>query len=257
MRKKTDKIIIKTPDEIKSMATGGRKLGKIRKRLMNTIDEGVSAAKIENLADILIKKEGGSPSFKMVPGYSWATCVNVNEGLVHGIPKESVVFKKGDIVSVDVGMCFEGFHTDASFTVGILPTKEVRDFLDVGRAALKKAISEAYPGNKIYDISKAIQTTLRKNKLYPIKALVGHGVGKNLHEVPQIPCFIKAPREKTLTIPEGAVLAIEVMYTKGLPEVKVENDGWTISTKDGKITGFFEETVAVTGNGPIVLTEMN
>lgn len=248
------KLQIKTPDEMKIMTEGGKKLGRVKKKLMRAVSEGISASEIEELASTLIAKEGAKPSFQMVSGYSWATCVNINEGLVHGIPKKEVVFKKGDIISVDVGMFYKGFHTDTAFTVAVSPNKEINDFLSAGKMALKKAIAKAQPGNRIYDISKAIQTALENKKLSPIKAMVGHGVGKSLHEAPEIPCFVKAPRKKTAIIPKGAVLAIEVMYTKDSPEIEIDKDGWTIRVRSGKIAGLFEETVAVTSNGPIVLT---
>jgi methionyl aminopeptidase len=250
-------IILKTPPEIKKMEEGGKKLANVKKQLMLKVGEGVSAAEIEDLADKLIKKEGGEPSFKMVPGYHWATCVNVNEGIVHGIPKKEIVFKKGDIVSVDLGIKYQGFHTDTSFSVAISPTEEVKKFLRAGEEALQAAIKKARPGNRIYDISEAIEKTLKKYDLNPVKVLVGHGIGRDLHEAPQIPGFTKNKREQTPRIEKGAVFAIEVIYTKGSPEISLDEDGWTIKAKDGKITGLFEETVAITSNGPIVLTKVN
>jgi len=249
-------IILKTPPEIKKMEEGGRKLASVKKQLMEKVGEGVGAAEIEDLADKLIKKEGGEPSFKMVPGYRWATCVNINEGIVHGIPKKEIVFKKGDIVSVDLGIKYQGFHTDTSITVAISPTKETKKFLKAGEEALQAAIKKAVPGNRIYDISKAIEKTLKKYNLNPVRVLVGHGIGQDLHEAPQIPGFTKGRREQTPEIKEGAVFAIEVIYTKGSPEISLDEDGWTIKTRDGKISGLFEETVAITSNGPIVLTEV-
>lgn len=254
---KTDSITIKTSSEMKKMKEGGKRLGQVKKELIRQIKEGVSAAEIEELACALIKKQGGTPSFKMVPGYSWAACVNINEGIVHGIPKKTIVFKKGDVISVDLGMFYKGFHTDTAFTKCISPSKDMKKFLKVGKKALKAAIDQAIPGNRIYDISKVIEDVLKENNLRPIEALVGHGVGRNLHEQPQIPCFTKVKRDKTLVIPEGATFAIEVMYTIGSPEIQVEKDGWTIRVKGGKISGLFEETVAISSNGPIVLTKIS
>jgi len=238
------------------MKEGGKKLGEVKKALIQKTKEGVSAAEIEKLTCTLIKKQGGTPSFKMVPGYSWATCVNTNEGIVHGIPKKTIIFKKGDVVSIDLGIFYKGFHNDTSFSVAISPTKEIKRFLEVGEKALRAAIDQAMPDNRIYDISKAMEDVLKDNKLQPIEALVGHGIGRDLHEQPQIPCFTRTKRDKTPIIPEGATFAIEVMYTMGLPEIQVEKDGWTIRVKDGKISGLFEETVAISSNGPIVLTQI-
>ena len=248
MRENT-KIPIKTPDEIEVMREGGRKLVKVKKELLEAVKEGVRASEIDNLADKLIEKEGGEASFKMVSGYSWATCVNINEGVVHGIPKKEIVFKRNDVVSVDVGMFYKGFHTDTSFTKAIGSNPNLERFLGSGRSALEKAIQEARIGNRIYDISQAIESTMRKNGYSPIRALVGHGVGRALHEEPQVPCFTNGNREESPEIPLGAVFAVEVMYAMGSPDVKIASDGWTISTQDGKIAGLFEDTIIVTEKG--------
>lgn len=255
-------IIKKTPEEIGIMAEGGRRLSKVKESLEKKVKAGVSAIEIEILANKLIKKEGGEASFKMVPGYSWATCINLNSGLVHGIPKKEMVFKKGDLVSVDVGMLYKGFHTDTSVTVAIEADSEIQRFLSVGKRALNEAISKVRVGNYIYTISEAIEKILKAGGYSPIRALVGHGVGRKLHEEPQIPCFLpfdsaqgKPVRiEDSAKIEPGMVLAIEVMYAIGSPDVVQFDDGWTIATRDGKISGLFEETVAVTSEGPIVLT---
>lgn len=249
------KATLKTEEEIAIMKEGGRRLGKVKAGLRKMVKEGVAASQIEEEAVRLIGKEGGKASFKMVEGYSWATCINVNEGLVHGIPKESLVFKKGDVVSVDVGMFYNGFHTDTSFSLAIEPSGDVKKFLEAGEAALKKAIAEVTPGNKIFDISLAIQDTIESAGYSPIRALTGHGVGKELHEEPKITCFVVEPRQDSLEIKPGMVLAIEVMYAQGKPDVELARDGWTISVRDGKISALFEETVAVTPHGPLVLTE--
>lgn len=236
------------------MLKGGQKLAKVKKELKKNIKEGVRASEIEDLANELIKSAGGKPSFKTVKDYEWATCVNVNEGVVHGIPGEDVVFKKGDLVSVDVGMYYDGFHTDTSFTV-LLGNDPAKDkFLSIGRLALRKGIAKARPGLQIYDISRAIEAVLKKSGLSPVRALVGHGIGRKLHEEPQIPCFTNGGRKDSPYIPENAALAIEVMYSKGTGEVKLASDGWTIETSDGTISALFEETVLVTKNGPLVLT---
>lgn len=245
---------IKTAEEIEIMLKGGRKLAQIKNILLGQIKEGRSAYSLEVLANKLIAKEGAEASFKMVPGYHWATCINVNSGLVHGIPTEKVVFKKGDLVSVDLGIFYQGFHTDSSFSLGIKTDSKIENFLRAGKLALQRAIAVCRPGKRIYDISEAIETTIETAGYTPVRALVGHGVGRSLHEDPQIPCFLPGKKEESLMITEGLVLAIEVMYTMGKPDVVLENDGWTISMADGKIAALFEETVAVTSRGPLVLT---
>ena len=247
-------INIKTKDEIEIMRQGGEKLSEIKKEVTSFIKLGINAMQVEELTTDLIKEKGGKPSFKMVPGYKWSTCVNVNEGLVHGIPKDSVVFSKGDVVSVDMGIFFKDFHTDTSLTVAISPSGKITHMLDTGKRALKKAIKKAVPGGRIYDISKAMQEEVEKGGYTPIRALVGHGIGRDLHEGPQIPCFVRGTRGKTPEIKEGMVIAIEVMYAVSKEDVKVEADGWTISMRDGKISALYEDTVAITAKGPKVLT---
>lgn len=249
-----NKIFVKSPGGIQKMAEGGKKLSKIKKSLKRAVSVGTTAGEIEELAVGLIEKEGGKPSFMMVPNYKWATCVNVNEGLVHGIPKPEIVFKKGDVVSVDVGFFYKGFHTDTSFTVGLELDDTTSKFLKAGGNALKRAIDTAKVGNYIFDISKAIEDTLLSCGYRPVRALVGHGVGRHLHEGPQIPCFTNGSREESPQIIPGMALAIEVMYTQGSGEVEIGSDGWTISMRDGKMAALYEETVAVTSHGPLVLT---
>lgn len=248
------KITIKSPTEIKIMEAGGEKLGRVKNALKAAVKPGVTAAEIEELAIKLIKNEGAEASFKKVPGYHWATCISVNEGLVHGIPVKELVFKKGDIVSIDVGIYFKGFHTDTSISVGIDESLENRKFLNVGQETLNKAIKKAVAGNHIYDISKVIEESIEAAGYTTIKALVGHGVGRELHEDPQIPCFLPGRVEDSPKIVPGMVLAIEVMYAQGSDKVEIAEDGWTIRMRDGKISGLFEDTVAVTEKGPVVLT---
>ncbi len=250
------KFYTKSKDEIEIMAECGQKLARIKKALFEKTAEGVSAWEIEELAVKLIKEEGAEASFKKVPGYSWVTCVNVNAGLVHGIPKKEIIFKKGDVVSVDLGLYFKGFHTDCSFSKGIDVDSKTEKFLEVGREALKKAIVATVAGNRVYNISEAIEKTIVSAGYKSIRALVGHGVGRRLHEDPQIPCFLPGPKEESMEIPEGATFAIEVMYALGSPDLVQEEDGWTIATQDGKITALFEETVAVVGGRPKVLTDL-
>ncbi|OGM19170.1 type I methionyl aminopeptidase [Candidatus Woesebacteria bacterium RIFCSPHIGHO2_01_FULL_38_10] len=248
------KIKIKTPEELKKMFEGGRKLAKVKARLKEAVREGIRASEIDLLAEKLILGEGGFPSFKMVPNYSWSTCVNVNDGVVHGIPRKEIVFKKGDLVSVDLGIFYEGFHSDSSFSLGIDEDGFLKKFISLGERTLRLAIKKVESGNRIYDISRVIETSIKKEGYSPIRALVGHGIGKDLHEEPQIPCFTSGKRTDSPKIPVGVTLAIEVMYTEGSGEIEIGNDGWTIKTRDGKIAALFEETVALTETGSVVLT---
>ena len=243
----------KTTEELIVMREGGAKLATIKEELRAKIVPGAVPQDIDKEAEELIRKAGGEPSFKMVKGYLWTTCININDGVVHGIPTR-VPFKEGDIVSLDIGMFYKGFHTDTSISVGIDLTAENQKFFNIGLEALNKALKAAKEGNHIYDISKTIEETIEAGGYTTIKALVGHGVGRDLHEEPQIPCFVPGSREESPKIQKGMVLAIEVMYTQGSDKVELSEDGWTIGMRDGKISGLFEDTVAVTGKGPKVLS---
>jgi methionyl aminopeptidase len=248
------KLNFKSTAEMKIMAEGGHKLAEIRNELAKFAKPGVTALQIDALADKLIAESGGEASFKKVKGYSHATCISVNDAVVHGIPGKRKL-KVGDIASIDVGLVWKGFHTDTSVTVGIgRISKPTQDFLDVGKSCLKKAIAKAKPGNRIADISGQMQR-VEEYGYSAVKALTGHGVGRQLHEEPAIPCFVVGEYRHSPVIKPGMVLAIEIMYNAGTDEVVYKNDdGWTIATADGKISGLFEETVAITKSGPVILT---
>ncbi len=248
------KLNIKSAAEIKIMTEGGHKLAFIRNELAKFAKPGVTTLQIDSLADKLIADSGGEASFKKVKGYSHATCISVNDEVVHGIPGKRKL-KVGDIASIDVGLVWKGFHTDTSVTVGIDRISKVnQEFLEVGRACLKKAISKAKPGNRVADISEQMQK-VEEYGFSAVKALTGHGVGRTLHEEPAIPCFVVGEYKHSPVIKAGMVLAIEIMYNTGTDEVVYKNDdGWTIATADGKISGLFEETVAITKSGPVILT---
>ena len=232
------------------MKEGGKKLSFVKDELVKASKIGVSAATIDELAEKLILESGGKPSFKMVKGYSWSTCINVNEGVVHGMPHKSLIFKEGDLVSIDLGMYYKGFHTDTSISFDLNGSKEVKNFLNAGKLAFENAIASIDPKTSyVYDISKAIEDTIKKHGYNPVLDLTGHGIGKNLHESPYIPCFTEGLRIETPKIVPGAAIAVEVMYVAGSPHLVKENDGWTISTQDGKIAGLFEDTIIVTEKG--------
>lgn len=243
-----------TPREIEIMAEGGVILARVKKTLAGMVKAGVRAWDLEEKAMDMIKKAGAEASFAKVPKYHWATCINVNAGIVHGIPTKELVFAEGDLVSIDLGVYYQGFHTDSSISVAINPTPEVEKFLKTGHLALKHAISQVIAGNRVWDVSKAIQETVEAGGYNPVKALVGHGVGRQLHEEPMVPCVALGQREKSPLLKNGMTLAIEVMYTAGKPDLVEANDGWTITTRDGKISGLFEETVVVDGGKPQILT---
>ncbi|OGG04067.1 type I methionyl aminopeptidase [Candidatus Gottesmanbacteria bacterium RBG_16_37_8] len=253
-------INLKTDKEIEIMKEGGLILNQVMERLLKTVDVGISMLELDNIAEKEIIKKGAKPSFKMVPGYKWTICACINDVVVHGIP-DNYQAKKGDVVGLDSGVYYRGFHTDCSWSVRVGKKStdkndEIDRFLAVGRQALDKAINQAHPGNYIFDISRAIQTTVEKEGYSVVRSLIGHGIGKNLHEEPEIPGFVQSIRENTPIIKPGLTIAIEVIYNLGSPDVILnKGNGWTIQTKDGKISGLFETTVAVNAHGVILLTK--
>jgi len=255
-------IKIKTPEEIKIMQTGGIILAETLREVCANVKPGISEFELDVLADKLIKEKGGEPGFKKVEGYHHATCISTNEVVVHGIPTPYKL-KDGDIIGIDCGVFYKGFHTDMSETVKVqgLESKfkhdEVDKFLNIGKEALEAGIKQAKVGNHVGDISKAIQDIVEvKNGYSVVRSLVGHGVGKELHEDPEVPGYLIGKREKTPKLLEGMVIAVEVIYNMGGPElVFANNDGWTLKTKDGSLAGLFERTLAITKSGPVILTE--
>jgi len=258
-------IPIKTEKEIKIMKEGGQKLALVFAEVVKRIKPGVSLKKLDDLAEELIIKQGGFPSFKTVKGYHWTTCININEGVVHGIPNDYQI-KEGDLVSLDMGMLYKGFHTDMARTLWVQNPKskfpaspagrQNPKFLEAGREALKAAIKAAKAGNRVGHISAAIEKVIRKAGFNPVKELTGHGVGRKLHEEPQIPLFLSKPIDKTPILQPGMTLAIEVIYTWGKPDLILADDGWTIKTADGRLSGVFENTVLVTKKEPKILTTL-
>ncbi len=250
-----NKITIKTDQEFRLMQEGGKILHEIKLALKDATKVGVSASEIDLLAEKLILKAGAEPNFKKVEGYKWSTCINVNDGVVHGIPHKEIIFKEGDLVSIDLGVLYKGYNTETSISFALNPTKEIEKFLKVGRRAFQNAVSTIIPNKSyVYDISSAIEDTLVEGGYSPVIDLTGHGIGKNLHESPYIPCFASGLRIESAKIVTGMALAIEVMYTMGDPDLIKEKDGWTISTQDGKIAGLFEDTVIITEKGYSIIT---
>ena len=265
--------LVKTNKEIQIMKDGGKKLAHIFTKLSQLIKVGTNLLDIEKKAVQLIKAEGGEPAFARVPGYHWATCLNVNEEIVHGIPKDYKI-KDSDLVNLDMGLYYQGFNTDmsATFYVENLNTpprclkrllgdggkkKTINRFLEAGKKALKEAKKQARAGNRVGNISLKIQEIIEAFGFNCARNLTGHGIGKKLHEPPNIPCFLKKGLNKTQLLRTGMALAIEVIYTQGRPDLIVDpKDKWTIKTQDGKISAVFEETVVVTKDLPLVLTRL-
>lgn len=235
------------------MTEGGARLGFIKGELIKAIKVGVTPLEIEALADRLIKEGGDKASFKMEPGYRHATCININDGMVHGIPN-SVPFKAGDAVKIDLGLFHNGYHLDTATTVQIEPKDpKVTKFLETGQKALQAAIDVSLPKNSVYDISDAIQQIIEGDGYGAIRDLTGHGIGRRLHMEPYIPCFADKTNKKDI-LQADQTIAIEAMYALGDWHLVEDPDGWTLSTQDKSITGYFEETVYITPAGPLILT---
>jgi len=250
------KIPLKTPSEIALMAEGGKKLGQILQRALKRIKPGLSTWEIDNWIDREIVKAGGQASFKKVPGYCWASCTGLNSEVVHSIPRQDEIVQKGDLLKIDLGMLWQGFNTDMAWTVEV-GSRQQQKFLTAGKKALAEAIKTAKAGNRVGDISRTIEKTLKRAGYHSVEVLTGHGIGRQLHEEPLVPGVLKARVEKTAELKPGMTLAIEVIYGQKTGEVVLAQDGWTILTKDGKISGLFEKTIAIAEEKPLVLTPLS
>jgi methionyl aminopeptidase len=241
--------------KLEAMTEGGARLGWIKGQLIKEVKIGVTPLDIENLADRLIKEGGDKASFKMEPGYHHATCINKNEGMVHGIPN-STPFEPGDVVKIDMGLFHNGYHLDTAVTVQIPPINgQVTSFLETGQKALKAAIDIALPGNTVFDIGQTMQQVIEGDGYNVVRDLTGHGIGRKLHMEPYIPCFgDKQNKKDVLSLDQ--TIAVEAMYTMGDWHLVEDPDGWTLSTQDKSITGYFEETVYITASGPLILTSI-
>ncbi len=237
--------------KFENMKKAGEISSSALKKVLNEVKPGVTLSDLDALAEKEILAKGAEPAFKRVPDYDYATCINVNEGLVHGIPN-NYALKSGDIVSIDLGAYYNGFNSDQCWTVEV-ETNEHAEFLETGRVALKKAIKQARKGNKIGDISNAIQTTIEKKGYSVSRELVGHGVGKTLHESPFVPGFGDINSGKKLK--EGMTLAIEVIYQKGKYPITTVKDGWTVQTADNSLAAVFEHSIGITLDEPLVFTD--
>lgn len=241
--------------KLTAMTQGGKMLAEVKKEIVSEIIVGKKLIEIDQKVETLIINKGAEPAFKRVPGYDWSTCINVNHGVVHGIPDQYQI-KDGDLVSVDLGIYYQGYNTDTSFTIYVgSPHSEVKHFLDTGKKSLTQAIKAAKVGNRVWDVSNAMQKVVEKAGYSVATNLTGHGIGKQLHEKPSIPCFTYGDQSQSPILTDGQTVAIEVIYMMGNPKLVTEADGWTISTQDGKMAALFEDTVAITKSGPIILTK--
>lgn len=252
--------ILKNIDDIKILKEGGGILASILHEIEKIISPGVKASYLDEMAEMMIKKAGGRPSFKnyktkddKVP-YPASLCVSVNDEVVHGVPGNKV-FKQGDIASLDLGMEYKGLYTDMAITVPVGDAGEQSlKIIEAGRNALIKGIDAVKAGAVVGDISSAIQSFVEKNDFGVVKNLVGHGLGRKAHEDPEIPNW--GQKGKGTKLKEGLVIAIEPMITAGKPDVYLDKDLWTWKTKDGSLSAHFEHTIIITKTGAEIITKI-
>jgi methionyl aminopeptidase len=246
-------IVCRSAAEIERLRVANQLVAEILAALEAAVAEGVSTADLDALAERLVREGGAEPAFKGYRGYPATLCASVNEEVVHGIPSKSRVLRQGDIISLDIGVKIGGYYGDSAVTisVGDVPGR-TKELLETTRQALERAIGRAQPGGRLSDISHAVQAWVEAHGFSIVREFVGHGIGEQLHEEPQIPNYGEPGRGPKLV--PGMVLAIEPMVAMGRPETKVLSDGWTAVTRDRSLAAHFEHTVAVTSDGPLVLT---
>ena len=248
-------VVLKTARELITMKEACRISAGALDLIGKAVEPGVTTAELDRIAEQYILKEGGVPNFKNYQGYPATACISINHEVIHGIPKKNRVLKAGDIVSVDLGAKFGGYHGDnaATFAVGDISAQAKR-LIDTTRESLYEGIKMARAGGRIGDISHAVQQYVEARGYSVVRDFVGHGIGTNLHEAPEVPNFGNPGRGIRLL--PGMTIAIEPMVNLGKPDVKVMPDGWTVLTKDGSLSAHFEHTVAITNEGPVIMTKL-
>ncbi len=248
-------IVRKSHAEIEKMAAAGRVVADTIDHVGTRLEPGITTGELDRIAEDFIRSRGGVPTSMGYRGYPAAICISPNTVVVHGIPGAHVV-ADGDVITIDVGVTLDGFIADSAYTFGVGEVEpEAQRLLEVGRDALTAGIAQARAGNRVGDISAAVQHLVEANGFSVVRSLVGHGVGRSYHEDPHIPNFGEPGRGPLLS--EGMTIAIEPMITAGGADVYVEDDEWTISTEDGSLSCHFEHTVAISADGPRILTMSN
>ena len=248
-------IHIKTPEELAKMREAGRIVALAHDAVRTSIRAGMTSRELNAICERVITEAGATPSFKGLYGFPAAACISINDLLVHGIPDDTVL-KEGDIVSVDIGACFEGYHGDSAWTYGVGTISDAdQKLLDVTRGALFEGLRYAKAGNRLTDISHAIGEFVFAHGYSIPRDYTGHGVGQSVHEDPAVPNF--GPAGHGVLLKPGMTIAVEPMVLAGRPQTRVLKDGWGVVTKDGSRTAHFEHTIAITNNGYEILTTLN
>jgi methionyl aminopeptidase len=245
-------VYLRDRDEIEAIRAAARLVARTIERLRRVVRPGVTTGELDRLAEAFIRDHGGRPAFKGYRGFPASICPAINDEVVHGIPG-SRRLEEGDIVGIDVGVEKDGFYGDAAITVPVGEVSpEARRLLEVCRESLARGVAQAHAGKRVGDISHAIQSYVEEHGYSVVRALVGHGIGREMHEEPQVPNY--GPPERGPRLMAGQVLAIEPMVNVGGPEVVTQADGWTVKTRDGSLSAHFEHTVAVGPQGPEILS---
>jgi methionyl aminopeptidase len=245
-------INIKTEAELEAMRRAGRVVARVLKAVKGKVAPGVTTAELDKLAERLCRDYGAKPAFKGYRGYPFCLCCSVNEQVVHGFPN-SRPLQAGDILSMDFGVILDGFYGDSATTVPVGPVGDLaRDLMKTTRDSLFAAIDKMRPGSRLGDVSAAVQGVVESRGFSVVRQFVGHGIGRNLHEDPQLPNY--GTPGKGVMLKPGMVIAIEPMVNAGGYEVEILDDGWTAVTRDGTLSAHFEHTVAVTQDGPRILS---
>ncbi len=247
-------ISVKTAKEIEHMSRACRISAEALRLAGEAVKPGVTTAHIDKIIYDYIVSQGARPNFKGLYGFPGSACISVNDTVIHGIPSKRIVLREGDIVSIDTGAAIEGFNGDnaATFACGEVSERAQR-IMDVTKEALARGIAAAQPGNRIGDISAAVQAYVEEHGYSVVRSFVGHGVGKELHEDPEVPNYGEAGHGPRLV--SGMTIAIEPMVNEKSHVVKTLSDGWTVKTADGGLSAHFEHTIAITPNGPRILTK--
>ena len=247
-------VTVKTPEEIAIMQQANQIVAGVLAQLENEIAPGVSTYALDQTADTYCRDHHAVPAFKGYRGFPASLCASINEEVVHGIPSKQRILRSGDIISLDFGTYYQGFYGDAAITVGVGDIAEkIALLLDVTKTALDRGIEQVQIGNRISDISRAIQQYAEEHGFSVVRQFVGHGIGTNLHEAPEVPNYVQ--RQASPRILDGMVLAIEPMVNLGGAKVKILKDQWTVITADRKPSAHFEHSVAATLEGPLVLSQ--
>lgn len=249
-------ITVKSPEEIQCMFEANQIVAGVLDMLQQRIRPGLSTLKLDHWSEEYCRDHNSVPAFKGYRGFPGSLCVSINEQVVHGIPSKKVILREGDIVSVDFGVKYKGFFGDSAVTIPVGEvSSEKKKLMQVTRESLDHAIEKVRVGNRIADISRAVQTYVESNGFSVVRQFVGHGIGSELHESPEIPNYVQDSTSSPRIL-EGMVLAIEPMVNAGTYKVKVLKDKWTVVTTDRKPSAHFEHSVAATSNGPLILSAL-